>query len=94
VNNKHYKAGGPILFYAGNEGAITQFYSNSGFMTDTLAAEWNALVVFGEHRYFGTSYPFDKDVSFEPENVVYLTVDQTMMDYNLLMFYIREQYNV
>lgn len=27
----------PILFYAGNEGDIWDFYRNSGFMTKTLA---------------------------------------------------------
>jgi len=49
----------PILFYAGNEGDILQFYENSGFMTDDLADRWGALVVFGEHRYFGGSWPFN-----------------------------------
>jgi len=43
----------PILFYAGNEGDITGFYNNSGFITTTLAEQWGGLVVFGEHRYFG-----------------------------------------
>jgi len=28
---------GPILFYAGNEGAIEGFYENSGFITRRLA---------------------------------------------------------
>lgn len=27
----------PILFYCGNEGNITSFYDNSGYMTDVLA---------------------------------------------------------
>lgn len=64
----------PILFYCGNEGLITDFYDNSGYMTDTLAKLTNALIVFAEHRYYGTSMPFG-DNSFEPENVKYLTVD-------------------
>ena len=49
---------GPILFYAGNEGNIEDFYDNSGFLTDTLAAKLNATVIFGEHRYYGQSFPF------------------------------------
>lgn len=27
----------PILFYAGNEGNVMNFYDNTGFMTETLA---------------------------------------------------------
>lgn len=68
-------ATGPILYYAGNEGDIYSFYDNSGFMTETVAAETRGLVVFGEHRYFGVSYPFDPKVAFTPENNVYLTVE-------------------
>jgi len=59
-------ATGPILFYAGNEGDIYGFYDNSGFMTQTVAEETKGLIVFGEHRYFGVSYPFDPSVAFQP----------------------------
>jgi len=52
-------ATGPILFYAGNEGDIYSFYDNTGFMTETVAQETKGLIVFGEHRYFGVSYPFE-----------------------------------
>lgn len=71
---------GPIIFYAGNEGDVWTFFDNSGFMTTTLAEEFGALVVFGEHRYFGTSMPFG-DASYERDNLKYLTVEQAMMDY-------------
>jgi hypothetical protein len=77
---------GPILFYAGNEGGIECFYENSGFMTRTLAERMNATVVFGEHRYYGESYPFDdKSKAFEQENLKYLSVEQVMMDYVTLL---------
>lgn len=66
---------GPILFYAGNEGDIYSFYENSGFMTETVAEETKGLVVFGEHRYFGVSYPFPPEVAFTPDHNIYLTVE-------------------
>lgn len=78
------KENGPIIFYAGNEGDVWTFFDNSGFMTTTLAEQFGALVVFGEHRYFGTSMPFG-DESFEKSNLKYLTVEQAMMDYTEFM---------
>ena len=49
----------PILFYAGSDDDILQNYMASGFVTDTLAEAWGGLVVFGEHRYFGGSFPYN-----------------------------------
>lgn len=83
---------GPILFYAGNEGRLENFYDNSGFMTKNLSAEFKGLIVFGEHRYFGKSMPFDPSNAFNTSNNTYLTVDQVMADYNLLIKSIRYQY--
>lgn len=62
-------------------------------MTTTLAQQFKALVVFGEHRYFGKSFPFPKETAFTQENNVYLTVEQAMMDYVELLKYIRYNYN-
>ena len=85
---------GPILFYAGNEGDIYSFYDNTGFMTETVAQETKGLVVFGEHRYFGVSYPFPPEVAFTPDHNIYLTVEQAMMDYVELIKYIRSAYHM
>ena len=83
---------GPILFYAGNEGKLENFYDNSGFMTKNLSRELKGLIVFGEHRYFGKSLPFDPQYAYNTSNNTYLTVDQVMMDYNKLIKSIRYQY--
>jgi hypothetical protein len=76
INDQYYNASqGPILFYTGNEGGIWGFYNNSGFIVDTLAKRYGALVVFAEHRYYGKSWPFGTDVeSLKVENLKYLTV--------------------
>ena len=76
---------GPIIFYAGNEGDVYTFFDNSGFMTTTLAEQFGALVIFGEHRYYGTSMPFG-DESFDKDNLKYLTVEQAMEDYVEFMY--------
>jgi len=47
---------GPILFYTGNEGDIETFWKGNGFLR-TLAPRLNALVIFGEARYYGQSTP-------------------------------------
>jgi pimeloyl-ACP methyl ester carboxylesterase len=84
---------GPILFYAGNEGKLENFYDNSGFLTKNLSRELKGLIVFGEHRYFGKSLPFDPANAYNTSNNTYLTVDQVMMDYTLLIKSIRYQYS-
>jgi len=63
-------------------------------MTTTLAKEYGALVLFGEHRYFGMSFPFAKDVAFKEGNNKYLTIENTLADYNDLLTFIRAKYNV
>ena len=79
---------GPILFYAGNEGDVWSFFDNSGFMTKTLAERFGALVVFGEHRYFGESMPYGA-ASFEKQNLTMLSVEQAMWDYVDLIKFIK-----
>lgn len=62
-------------------------------MTRTLAERLNATVVFGEHRYYGKSYPFNnKTEAFKSENLKYLSVEQVMMDYITLLEDIRANY--
>lgn len=71
INDQYYNASqGPILFYTGNEGGIWGFYNNSGFIVDTLAKRFGALVVFAEHRYYGKSWPYGNEIdSMKVENL-------------------------
>ena len=58
-------------------------------MTETVAQETKGFVVFGEHFYFGVTYPFPPEVAFTPEHIIFLTVKQAMMDYVMLIKQIR-----
>ena len=56
-NLTYYKPGGPLFFYTGNEGYLETFVENTGVMWD-LAPQFNAAIVFAEHRYYGQTYPY------------------------------------
>uniref|UniRef100_A0A3Q1GSR0 Dipeptidyl peptidase 2 n=1 Tax=Acanthochromis polyacanthus TaxID=80966 RepID=A0A3Q1GSR0_9TELE len=84
ITDKYWKKGyGPIFFYAGNEGDIWEFALNSGFIME-LAAQQGALVIFAEHRYYGTSLPFGND-SFNIPQIGLLTVEQALADYAVMI---------
>ena len=77
---------GPILFYTGNEGPITSFYGSNGFMTDVLAPEFGALLVFAEERYYGTSQPQGTSGRFD-----YLSTEMVLADYAALITSLRKE---
>ena len=58
------KAGGPILYYTGNEADVTLYVNATGLMWEN-AFTLKALIVFGEHRYYGETLPFGENPSAE-----------------------------
>ncbi|XP_069825817.1 lysosomal Pro-X carboxypeptidase [Dendropsophus ebraccatus] len=89
VSDTHWrKPGGPILFYTGNEGDITLFSNNTGFMWD-IAEELGAMLVFAEHRYYGESMPFGNLSYSDPKYLNYLTSEQALADFAILIRFLK-----
>ncbi|XKL62403.1 hypothetical protein PGB90_002236 [Kerria lacca] len=95
VNDSYWKIeNGPIFFYTGNEGDIEIFAQNTGFLWES-AVEFNALIVFAEHRYYGTSLPFGNLSLTEPKYFGYLTSEQALADFVDVIYHIKtvEKFN-
>jgi len=82
----------PIFFYTGNEGSIDLFAQNTGFMWD-IAPQFNAMLVFAEHRYYGTSMPFGNSTFNNTQNLQWLTSEQALADFATLIPYLKQYYN-
>ncbi|KAL1416914.1 hypothetical protein MTO96_027409 [Rhipicephalus appendiculatus] len=82
------RKGGPIFIYTANEGSIEDHISNTGIMWE-WARDFKALLVFPEHRYYGTSLPFGKDSFKAPEMSAYLTTEQALADYVDLVVWLK-----
>jgi len=89
VNDVHWNASsGPILFYTGNEGAIELFAQNTGFMFD-LAPKLSAMLVFAEHRYYGSSMPFGNKSYTHKQYYQYQSSMQALEDFVELIQHLR-----
>jgi len=80
--------GGPIFFYTGNEADIETFANGSGFVWD-IAPEFNALIIFAEHRYYGESLPYGALPNSSLSELGYLSAEQALADYASLIYYIK-----
>jgi len=81
---------GPIFFYSGNEGSIELFWENTGFVTEYLAPKYGALLLFAEHRYYGTTLPLGKN-SYDRGNTKWLSSEQALADYAVLIPALKSQ---
>ncbi|GLD96182.1 hypothetical protein PINS_up004860 [Pythium insidiosum] len=72
---------GSIFFYTGNEADVLLYLNNTGLMWEN-AEEFNALLVFAEHRYFGASKPFGDAMG---EHLEFLSSTQALADFAVLI---------
>ncbi|CAH1103748.1 unnamed protein product [Psylliodes chrysocephalus] len=91
INSKYHVRGGPVFVYTGNNGDISIFAQNTGFMFD-IAPVFNALLVFIEHRYYGQSLPFGNASFSTPENLRHLTSTQALADYAYVIDYLTRSF--
>ena len=91
VNSDSYKGGSsPIFFYTGNEGNIVIFAANTGLVWE-FAADFNALIIFAEHRYYGESLPFGSRSFANTSTLAFFTAEQALLDYVTLIAYLKAQ---
>ena len=79
---------GPIFFKIGGEWPVGDGF-NYDFVVK-LAEEFGALLLAGEHRYYGESQPFgNESLSADPEKNGYLTSSQSLADQARLITHIK-----
>ncbi|CAN8004405.1 unnamed protein product, partial [Ixodes hexagonus] len=54
------------------------------------APEFNALIIFAEHRFYGESLPFGGSSFQSPQKLGYLTSEQALADYADLILYLQK----
>lgn len=57
-----------------------------------IAPRYNAMLVFAEHRYYGESLPFGKDTYKKTKYLSYLSSEQALADFAVLITYLKKQY--
>eukprot|EP00966_Prymnesium_polylepis_P143607 3315097-Prymnesium_polylepis.2 len=91
VNDQWWSGpGGPVFFYFGNEDNVELYVNHTGLMWES-AAEFGALLVFGEHRYYGKSLPYSDGT---PGCMSYLTMEQAMADQAYLIDHLSRPFGI
>ncbi|KAI9039298.1 putative extracelular serine carboxypeptidase [Aspergillus affinis] len=75
----HYQKGGPVIVIAAGETDATERFPflSQGIVTQ-LAKAYHGIGVILEHRYYGSSFPFEK---LDIDNIRFLSTDQALADY-------------
>jgi len=95
IDDTYYTQGGPLLFYCGGEGPIDHLPIGSGAALYTFAKQFNGLVVYAEHRFYGQTLPFGNSPdNWLPSNIVYLTIPQALQDYVALIQSVKAEVNM
>ncbi|KAI3420511.1 uncharacterized protein J3R85_012726 [Psidium guajava] len=96
VNSKYWggaNASAPIFVYLGAEEPLGN--GSLGFLTDN-AAQFRALLVYIEHRFYGESIPhgwtLDKALS-DPDTRGYFNSAQALADYAEVLVYLKQKLN-
>ncbi|KAF0686757.1 Aste57867_21462 [Aphanomyces stellatus] len=84
-------ADGPIFFFTGHEQDVDIMVNTTGLMWEN-AAEFGALLVFAEHRYFGKSFPQIANATFL-DSLRFLSSEQALADYAVLVDHVKETFH-
>ncbi len=84
-NASFFRRGGPVFYYTGNEADVTLYVNATGLMWENAAA-FGALLVFGEHRFYGRSVPAGGP---SPANLPYLSEEQALADHAALVAHVK-----
>ena len=96
TNDQHWRPGGPILFYCGNEASVELYVNATGWMWERAEA-FGALLVWAEHRYYGKTQPFGSAASSgassggNASTLRWLTLEQALADYATLIHALKAQ---
>lgn len=88
LHDAYWSAGRPLFVFVGGEGAVQDFYENSGGVFE-LAEQAGALVAMLEHRYYGYSLPFGPGASYEPHGLHFLSVEQALADLSVFIEHLK-----
>lgn len=57
MNRRHFKSGGPMFIMVGGEWSISPGALLPGNHIHDMAEEFNGLLIYTEHRFYGKTHP-------------------------------------